>query len=127
MDSNNMNQFENNDVVQPQQNATYTEMYQQPVQQYQQTYQQPVPQQQLEVPMSVGDWMITMLIMCIPCVNIIMMFVWAFGNSDKKSKANYFKATLIWCLISVGLSIVIAFILTAVMGVSIGALSGMGY
>lgn len=55
-----------------------------------------------------ADWMVTTLIMCIPCVNIIMMFVWAFGSSAKKSKSNYFKAMLVWMLIGIILSIVMA-------------------
>ena len=50
---------------------------------------------EMEEPVSVGEWLITMLIMMVPCVNIIMMFVWAFGSSSKKSKSNYFKACLI--------------------------------
>lgn len=87
--------------------------YQQPYQNYQQPYQQNAYQQNayqqlyqpdnsdLEEPVSMADWMVTTLIMCIPCVNIIMMFVWAFGSSAKKSKSNYFKAMLVWMLISI--------------------------
>ncbi|MBR4759124.1 MAG: hypothetical protein IK078_03115 [Lachnospiraceae bacterium] len=33
--------------------------------------------------------------MMVPCVNIIMMFVWAFSKSEKKSKSNFFKVELI--------------------------------
>lgn len=54
------------------------------------------PQMDLEEPVKVGEWLIAMLIMLIPCVNIIMMFVWAFSSSEKKSKSNYFKAVLIY-------------------------------
>ena len=59
-----------------------------------------------EEPMSVGDWLITMLIMCIPCVNLVMIFVWAFGSGNK-SRANYFKATLIWAAILLALYILL--------------------
>ena len=84
------------------------EQEQQPQFQQQQYQQQPYQQQpayqastgDLEEPVSFGEWMITLLIMMIPCVNIIMMFVWAFGNS-KKSKSNYFKASLVWALIGI--------------------------
>lgn len=122
MDSNNMNQFENNEGAQFQQANTYTEpnqQFQQPVQQY----QQPLPQQQLEEPMSVGEWMISYLIMMIPCVNLVMMFVWAFGNSEKKSKSNFFKATLIWTAIILVLYIV----LFLVIGVSVAGILGSSY
>lgn len=38
--------------------------------------------------MSTGQWITTLLIIfCLPCVNIIMMFVWAFadGNENRKN------------------------------------------
>lgn len=84
MDTNNMNQNQN----------------QQPV------YTQPVGQPEVEAPVSVGDWVLTILLMCIPCVNIIMLFVWAFGSSAPKSKSNWAKAQLIWVLIGVVITII---------------------
>ena len=44
---------------------------------------------------TLGEWIIALLVMCVPCVNVVMMFVWAFGSSTKKSKSNFFKAALI--------------------------------
>jgi len=64
-------------------------------------------QVQFEEPMSVVDWLIIMLISIVPCVNIVMWFVWAFSSTEKKSKSNYFKAFLIWNLILMVLSFVI--------------------
>jgi len=52
-----------------------------------------------------GDWVIVYLIMCIPLVNIIMLFVWAFGSGAPASKSNWAKATLIWIAISGILSV----------------------
>lgn len=52
-----------------------------------------------EQPVRVGNWLITMLIMCIPLVNFIMLFVWAFGGDVETSKANWAKASLLWMLI----------------------------
>lgn len=49
-------------------------------------------------PVSVGDWMLTYILLCIPLINIIMLFVWAFGSSPE-SKANWAKATLLWMVI----------------------------
>ena len=43
----------------------------------------------------VGEWVLSMVLMMLPCVNIIMMFVWAFSSTEKKSKSNFFKAALI--------------------------------
>ena len=37
-------------------------------------------QQPVAPVMSVGEWMLTLLILALPLVNIIMLFVWAFGG-----------------------------------------------
>ena len=58
-----------------------------------------------EPPVSVGEWMLTMLICFIPVVNIVMLFVWAFGPNTNASKANWAKASLIWMLVGIVLSI----------------------
>lgn len=50
--------------------------------------------------MSVGEWMITLLISVIPIVNLVMYFVWAFGDNTNQSKANWAKASLIWIAIA---------------------------
>ena len=54
-------------------------------------------------PMSIGDWIITNLIVAIPIVGFVMLFVWGFGSNTQPSKANWAKATLI----IIGISIVI--------------------
>ncbi len=70
----------------------------------------------VEEPVSVTDWLITYLIMAIPLVNIVMAFIWAFGENTKPSKANWAKAMLIISLIALvlggciaGLSFLLAF------------------
>lgn len=44
---------------------------------------------------SVGEWIVTMIILAIPIVNLVMLFVWGFGSDAKPSKKNYAKAILI--------------------------------
>ena len=57
---------------------------------------------------SIGDWVITIILMAIPLINLIMLFVWAFGGSSTpESKANWAKATLIFYLI--GIILVVCF------------------
>ena len=58
---------------------------------------------------SVGDWMITILISAIPLVGLIMLFVWAFGGGAPASKKNWAIATLIWY--AIGIVLVIIFII----------------
>ena len=65
--------------------------------------------------MSVNEWLITLLILCVPLVNIIMMFVWGFGSSTKPTKANFCKAYLILT------AIVIVLYVLLIMVVGIGA------
>ena len=101
MDTNNMNQNQDQNQQQP--------VYVAPV----------VPQGELEAPVSLGDWMITYLLTAIPCVNIIMLLVWAFGNGAPKSKSNWAKAVLIWALIG----IVIGFVISAVFGAAFAELA----
>ncbi len=61
-------------------------------------------EREMEIPVTVGEWLLTMLLMLIPCVNIVLLLVWAFGDKEKKSKSNYFKARLIYYGIMFGLS-----------------------
>jgi hypothetical protein len=52
---------------------------------------------------SVGDWLITFLILSIPLVNLIVLIVWAASSSTNVIKSNFSKATLIWILIIIAL------------------------
>ena len=72
-----------------------------------QPYQQMNPyndsQLELEEPVKVGEWVLSIVLMFIPCVNIIMMFIFAFSKTEKKSKSNFFKAYLIVYAITLAL------------------------
>lgn len=54
---------------------------------------------------SIGNWIITLIILVIPLVNIIMLFVWAFNRNTNITKANWAKASLIllavWILLGI--------------------------
>ncbi|GAB1403909.1 MAG: hypothetical protein PHX54_08310 [Lentimicrobiaceae bacterium] len=56
---------------------------------------------------SIGDWMITLLITSIPFVNLIMLFVWAFSRETNPNKANWAKAMLLWMLIGIAMVVLI--------------------
>ncbi len=64
-------------------------------------------------PMSVKDWLITLLIMGIPLVGFIMLFVYAFGSNENINKQNWAKAQLIFIAIIIGLIVVFASVLGA--------------
>ena len=65
--------------------------------------------------LSVGNWMLTILIAIIPVVNIIMFFVWAFGDNTNPNKANWAKAQLLWILIAIAFYGLLALILGSMM------------
>lgn len=81
---------------------------------------QNVPQYdtEMEPVMGIGQWMIISLVMSIPCVNIIMLFVWGFSQ-ENRTRANYCKAALIWWIISM----VLMFVLSVVFKGAFAALS----
>ncbi|MFP4242385.1 MAG: hypothetical protein ACLFQB_11165 [Chitinispirillaceae bacterium] len=72
------------------------------MEQSQNQFQKPYGQPQGEV-VSVKEWIVTILLLCIPVLNIILMFVWAFSNDVKRSKSNYFKAGLIMLAVFLGI------------------------
>lgn len=64
-------------------------------------------------PVTFGNWMLTMLLMCLPVVNIVMLFIWGFGDTEPVSKRNWARAQLIW----VGIAFVIFVVLVVAFSV----------
>lgn len=88
-------------------------------------YQQPVntvyvnkPDVHYDEHVSVGGWIGRWLVMCIPIVNIIMLFVWAFGGSRKYSLKTWARARLLLALIVI-IALLITVIVLAVSGVNV--------
>ncbi len=50
-------------------------------------------------PVSLGDWILTLIILAIPIVGLVMLFVWGFSSGTHPSKQNYCRAVLIFALI----------------------------
>ncbi len=71
------------------------------------TEQNQIGHQQAPI-VSVKEWLITNLILMIPLVNLVMIFVWAFGSNTNPNKANYFKAALILFAIVMAIYLVLA-------------------
>ena len=67
---------------------------------------------------STWGWIGRWLLMCIPIVNVILLLVWGFGGSSKRSLVTWARAQLILTLISVVIAVVAAIILS-VNGVNI--------
>ena len=75
--------------------------------------------QELEKPVSVGDWILTCIILCIPLLGLIMLFVWAFGGGVPASKRNYCRAGLIFMLVGIILALLLFLILFATGGLAL--------
>jgi hypothetical protein len=69
---------------------------------------------------SISEWVVTMLLMCIPIANIILLFVWAFDSSAKLSKSNWAKASLIF----VGISFIVGIFCAIIFGSIFSSLMG---
>ena len=79
----------------------------------------PQPPSSFDSVMQIKDWIITMIIMAIPCIGIVMTFVWAFteGNANRK---NFCRASLIFAAICV----LLYFLLLAIFGAAMFAFLG---
>lgn len=82
--------------------------------------QQPVSYaaQQVNPPLTVGQYLGMYLLMCVPILNIVLLFMWAFGHSVNLNKKNYARAVLILCAVSAVIWIIFG-------GIFIGALSSL--
>lgn len=119
-----MDSFNHQNNYQPQnyqQNPPYT-------QGYANYNQNNIPKK--EEHMSVGGWIGVFCINLIPCVGsliyLIMLFVWAFGGTPKKSLKTYAKAQLLIMLISVVL-VVIVWLIMLSLGVSIASMDDLRF
>jgi hypothetical protein len=71
-------------------------------------------------PLSVKDWLITVILAAIPIVGLIMLFVWAFGSDTPQTKANWAKAVLLFYVIMIVLYIVFIIVFGAAMFSAMG-------
>ena len=53
-------------------------------------------------PMTVGDWMLTLLVLAIPIVNLVMYLIWALSDAGNVNRRNFCKASIYWFLIILG-------------------------
>lgn len=68
-------------------------------------------------PLTLGEWMITILILAIPLVNIVMYLYWALSEGGNLNRKRFCQASLLWFLILIGIGI-----LFAVLGIFLGML-----
>ena len=70
--------------------------------------------------MTTKEWVITYLIMMIPCVGWIMAIVWAFSKNGNLNRRNYCRAFLIIVAIVIAIYIILMLIFGAAMFAAFG-------
>ncbi|MDD2980387.1 MAG: hypothetical protein PHN80_10485 [Hespellia sp.] len=68
-------------------------------------------------PTTLGDWIIILVLSGIPCVGIVMQFIWAFSKSGNTNRKQFARAILILKGIIWGLML-LAFVFAEISGVS---------
>lgn len=66
-------------------------------------------------PLTMGEWVLTILAPMIPCVGIIFYFVWAFSKTGNINRRNYCRASLI----ITGVCLLIYIVFIAIFGVAL--------
>ncbi|MBA4149277.1 MAG: hypothetical protein H0X66_14275 [Verrucomicrobia bacterium] len=46
---------------------------------------------------SIWFWLLAMIVMALPCINVVMILIWAFSG-ENESRKNYFRALIIMFL-----------------------------
>ncbi len=64
-------------------------------------------------PLSIGDWVITLIVLSIPFVNLIFLLYWGLSSSSNVNRKNFCLAYLILIVIFIGLAIVLGIIAIA--------------
>ncbi|UQZ87446.1 hypothetical protein SK3146_06748 [Paenibacillus konkukensis] len=77
-----------------------------------------VPPASAQAPVvSVKHWILTFILCAIPIVNIIMLFVWAFGDHTNPNKKNYARASLLLAVIVIVLYIIFFLLIFLIFGI----------
>ena len=74
---------------------------------YSQQYSQNRNEQSDNSPMDLKDWILTLIVLLIPCVGIVMYFVWAFESNGNINRRNFCRAQLIIFAVLLGIYLVL--------------------
>lgn len=83
----------------------------------------PIVPESPEKAMSLGDWMITLLLLFIPIVNIVMLIVWSVDSKTSETKKHFAWAYLIYMAIGIVFSIIFSSILISIIFASLGSMT----
>jgi hypothetical protein len=75
----------------------------------------------LQKPLTVGDWILTIIVLSIPIIGFVFLLYWALSSTSNINRKNYCIALLIFALIIAALFIALMFL-----GVFAGMMGGLG-
>ena len=91
----------------PEPEATGSEDSQDNKYDYSQQYSRNRNEQSDNSPMDLKDWILTLIVLLIPCVGIVMYFVWAFESNGNINRRNFCRAQLIIFAVLLGIYLVL--------------------
>ncbi len=86
-------------------------------------YNTPAAPVQDTAPLKTTDYLLMLLLLCVPIVGIIVYIVWAFSGDTNVNRRNFSRAYLIYCLGIIALYIVLILIF-AVIGITAATVLG---
>lgn len=57
-------------------------------------------------PLSMGEWILTLLVGVVPCIGLIFYFIWAFDKNGNINRRNYCRAALIMQMITIVICVI---------------------
>ncbi len=66
--------------------------------------------------MTLGQYLVVFLLMMIPIANIVLLFIWSFGDSAGPNKKNLAKAMLIMWGIGIALGVIFGGVFSSILG-----------
>lgn len=66
-----------------------------------------IPEEFKTPPLSLGEWIISVLVSKIPLIGFVMLIVWALDKNIDPNKSNWAKAELIVTLIGIAIAVII--------------------
>ncbi len=66
--------------------------------------------------MTTKDWIVTLILLSIPFVNLILLLVWAFSSSGNLNRRNYSRAALILLAVFLVIYVIVLILIMTVGG-----------
>ncbi|SDE30010.1 hypothetical protein SAMN02799630_05098 [Paenibacillus sp. UNCCL117] len=70
---------------------------------------------------SVRHWLLTLIVLAIPILNLVMLFVWAFGDGANPNKRNYSRAALLLSAIALALYLIFLLVFVVLFSAAFGS------